>query len=74
MIQDSMLTPEHEKNLVKIPESLLNLQDHFQAQVQFREKDNLPKCQCDFQALEFGQISMGLLELNLGFQMLILHL
>ena len=44
-----------EKNLVKILESLLNqkvkgnyqldVQDHFQAQVQFREKDNLPKCQ-----------------------------
>ena len=43
-----------EKNLVKIPGSLLNqkvkwnysheAQDHFQAQAQFREKDNLPKC------------------------------
>ena len=73
-----MLTLKYEKNLVKIPESLLNqkekwnsqleVQDHFQAQVQFREKDNLPKCQCDFQILEFAQVSMGLLKLNLSFQ------
>ena len=48
-----------EKNLVKIPKSLLNqkvkwnhqleVHDHFQ--VQFWEKDNLPKCQGGVQNL-----------------------
>ena len=57
-----------EKNLVKIPESLLNqkvkrnyqleVQDYFQAQVQFREKDNLPTWQSDFQTLGFDQVSI----------------
>ena len=46
----------------------LEVQDHFQAQIQFWEKDNLPKSQYDFQTLDFGQVSMGLLKLNLGFQ------
>ena len=48
LVYDLMLTSEYEKNLVRIPESLLNqkvkwnyqleVQDHFQAQVQFRER------------------------------------
>jgi len=63
-----------EKKMVKIPGSLLNqkvkrnhqreVQDHFQAQVQFREKDNLPKCQgCDG-----GQVQVGMMKLKLDFQ------
>ena len=76
--QDSMLTPEWRKNLVKIPESLLNqkvkwnhqheVQDHFQAQVQFQEKDNLPECPGDFHNLEFSQVQMCVLKLNLSFE------
>jgi len=75
LVHDSMLTPEY---LIKISESLLNqkvkwnhqleAQDHFHIQFQFQERDNLPKCQCDFQTLEFGQVSIGLLKLNFGFQ------
>ena len=44
---------------MKIPESLLNqkvefnhqveVYDHIHSQVQFQERDNLPKRQCDFQ-------------------------
>ena len=42
------------------------IQDHFQAQVQFREKDNLPKCQGGFQ--NFRQVQMNVMELNLDFR------
>ena len=73
-----MLTWEKAWNLVKTPQSILNqevelnyqveVQDHIHAQVQFQEKDNLPKCQWDFQHLKFGQVQMGVLKLNLGFQ------
>ena len=58
-----------------MPESLLNqkvkwkhqheVQDHFQAQVQFQEKDNLPKCQGGFQ--NFGQVQMDVMKLNFNF-------
>ena len=61
--------------MVKLPESLLNqkakwkyqlkVQDHFQAQVQFWEKDNLPKCQGGFQ--DFRQVQMDVMKLNLDF-------
>ena len=70
-----MLTSEYEKNIVKIPESLLNQkakwnyqlvdQDHILSQVQFREKDNLPKCQHD--SRNFGQVQMDVMKLNLNF-------
>ena len=40
----------------------------YSSQVQFQEKDNLPKCQCGFQNLEFGQVQMGVLKWNLVFQ------
>ena len=43
----------------------VEIQDHIHAQVQSQEKDNLPKCQWD---LKFGQVQMGMLKLNLGFQ------
>ena len=43
----------------------VEVQNHIHAQVQFQEKDNLPKCQQD---LKFGQVQMGGLKLNLGFQ------
>ena len=75
LVQDSMFTPEYKKNLVKIPESLLNqkvkwnyqleIQDHFQAQVQFLKKDNLPKCQGGSQ--NFGQVQMDVKKLNFEF-------
>ena len=73
-----MLTPEFEKNLVKIPESLLNqkvkwnhqheVSDHIHVQFQFQERDNLSECQCDFQNLEFCEVQIGMLKLNIGFQ------
>ena len=60
--------------MVKIPESLLNqkvkwnhqhkVQDHFQAQVQFQEKDNLPKCQ----EVNVCQVQVGTMKLKLDFQ------
>ena len=63
---------------MKTPESLLNqevelnyqveVQDHINSQVQFQERDNLPKCQCGFQNLEFGQVQIGVLKWNLIFQ------
>ena len=46
----------------------VELQDHIHAQVQIQERDNLPKCQYGSQNLEFGQVQMGVLKLNLGFQ------
>jgi len=46
----------------------VEVQDHIHAQVQSQEKDNLPKCQWDFQHLRFGQVQMGGLKLNLGFK------
>ena len=52
-----MWTLEKDWNQVKTPESLLNqevelnyqdeVQDHIHSQVQFQERDNLPKCQSD---------------------------
>ena len=66
LVHDSMLTSEDEKNLVKIPESLLNQkvkwnyqlgdQDHLHTQVQFRKKDNLLKCQGSIQ--NFGKFKL----------------
>ena len=63
---------------MKTPKSLLNqevelnyqvkVQDHIHSQVQFQERDNLPKCQCGFQNLEFRQVQMGVLKWNLVFQ------
>ena len=41
----------------------LEVQDHFQAQAQFQKKDNLPKCQGDFQ--DFGQVQVDVMKLNL---------
>ena len=41
---------------------------HIHSQVQFQERNNLPKCQCGFQNLEFGQVQMGVLKWNLVFQ------
>ena len=38
--------------------------DHIHSQVQFQERDNLPKCQCDFQNLEFGQVQLGCAEME----------
>ena len=62
----------------KEPQSLLNqevelnyqveVQDHIHAQIQFQETDNLPKYQCGSQNSDFGQVQMGVLKLNLGFQ------
>ena len=46
----------------------VEVQDYIYAQVQFQEKDNLPNCQWDFQNLKFGQVQLGMLKLNLGFQ------
>ena len=46
----------------------VEVQDHIHALVQFQQKDNLPKCQWDFQKSEFGQVQMGVLKLNLGSQ------
>ena len=76
LVQDSMLTPEYKKNLVKILESLLNQkvkwnyqlvdQDHILTQVQFREKDNLPKYQHGSQ--NFGQVQMDVMKSNFDFQ------
>ena len=43
-------------------------QDHIHAQVQFQEKDNLLTCQCDSQEFNVGQLQIGVLKLNLGFQ------
>ena len=44
--------------------SQLEVQDHFKAQVQFQEKDNLPKCQgCDV-----GQVQVGMIKWKLDFQ------
>ena len=61
--------------MVKISESLLNqkvkwnyqleVQDYFQAQIQFREKDNLLKSQDGSQ--KFGQVQMDVMKLNLDF-------
>ena len=44
----------------------LEIQDHFQAQVQFRKKDNSPKCQGSFQ--NFEQVQMDVMKLNLDFR------
>ena len=56
-------------------ESLLNqkvkwnqqyeVRDHILAVVQFLKKDNLPKCQGDFQ--NFGQVQLDVKKLNLDF-------
>ena len=46
----------------------VEVQDHIHSQVQFQERDNLSKCQCDFQNLEFEQVQMGVLKWNLIFQ------
>ena len=40
------------------------IQDHFQAQVQFQEKDNLPKCQ----EVDGGHVQVGMMKLKLDFQ------
>ena len=40
----------------------VEVQDHIHSQVQFQEKDNLPKYQ------HGAQVQMGVLKLNLGFQ------
>ena len=42
--------------------------DHIHIQFQYHERDNLPKCQCDFQDLEYGQVQMDVQKLNLSFQ------
>jgi len=44
--------------------SQLEVQDHFQAQVQFQEKDNLPK----HQGCDVGQVQVGMMKLKLDFQ------
>ena len=46
----------------------VEVQDHIHSQVQFQERDNLPKCRCGFQILEFGQVQMRVLKWNLVFQ------
>ena len=46
----------------------VEVQDHIHAQVQFQEKDNLPKYQHDSQNFDVGQVQMGVLKLNLSFQ------
>ena len=76
--QDSKLTWKKYLKWGKDTESTLNqevklnyqfkVQDHIHAQVQFQERGNLPICQWDFQNYEFGQVQMGMLKLNLGFQ------
>ena len=43
----------------------VEVQNHIHSQVQFQEKDNLPKCQWN---LKFGQVQRGVLKLNLDFQ------
>ena len=43
----------------------LEVQDHFQAQVQFRKKDNLPKYKGGSQ--NFGQVQMDAMKLNIDF-------
>ena len=63
---------------MKALESLLNqevelnyeveVQDHIHSQVQSQKMDNLPKCQYGSQNSDFGQVQMGVLKLNLGFQ------
>ena len=45
----------------------VEVQDHIHAQLQFQERDNLPKYQCDFQNVEFGQVQMGVLKLSSWF-------
>jgi len=77
LAQDPMLTREKDWSEVKILESTLNqevdlnyqveVHDYIHSQVQFQERDNLPKYQCDFLNLEFGQVQMGILKLDLGF-------
>jgi len=39
----------------------VEVQDHINAQLQFQERDNLPKCQYGSQNLEFGQVQMGMI-------------
>ena len=46
----------------------LNYQVDIHALFQFQERDNLSKCQCGSQNLKFGQVQMGMMKLNLGFQ------
>ena len=46
----------------------VEVQDHIHSQVQFQERDTLPKCQCNFQILEFGQAQMRVLKWNLIYQ------
>ena len=48
-------------------ELLTQVQDHFQAQVQFQKKDNLSKCQGGSQ--NFGQVQMDVIKLNLDFRL-----
>jgi len=41
---------------------------HIHAQVQFQKMDNFLKCQYGSQNFNVGQVQMGVLKLNLGFQ------
>ena len=76
-VQDSILTRESDENWVKIPESILSqevelnyqveLQNHIHAQVQFQERDNLLKYQCGSQNVDFRQVQMDMMKLNLDF-------
>ena len=73
-----MLTQEYEKKSGKDTRVIIELKsemehqhevrDHIHVQFQFQERDNLLECQGDFHNLEFGQIQMCVLKLNLGFQ------
>ena len=49
-------------------ESPSEVQDHIHAQIQFKERDNLPKYQCGSQNLNFRKVQIGMLKLNLVFQ------
>jgi len=78
LVHDSILTRDGDVNRVKIPESILSQKmklnyqledhDHIHAQIQFQERDNLTKCQCGSQNFNFGQVQIGVMKLNLGFQ------
>ena len=46
----------------------VEVQDHIHTKVQFQKRDNLSKYQCGSQNLEFDQVQMGMMKLNLSFQ------
>ena len=46
----------------------VEVQNHIHFQVQSHGRDNLPKCQYSPQNFNFGQVQIGVLKLNIGFQ------